>query len=268
MIFTMELLLTIIIIAGFILLFILWRKLIYNYDKVEIPENRYNNPDDRFSKSKFQSDLIAADLTKSTRLVNTISSKPRPISVTPRSVSVEPRSISVTPLSVSVTPRSISALPEKRISLVEGEHRVFQNVHINDQQYSFGFPKPACQDQRVWVGLNKKEVERISKSEAEKRLKGKNLTYEIKKLLSDDNRSSNKLPDKRSPKAKSKEAQTTGFCNKCSKKLRGDTSKSLCHECWSKGNNRTGKYGHCNICGKKLQGDKSKTLCYACWSDN
>jgi hypothetical protein len=281
----MELLIFILI--CFPILFIIWG---FKSNSAKVDRSKISNSRSgvRLKKSKYQRDLFAADLTNSTIFTNTTSVKPRSTSVEPRStsveprstsveprsISVEPRSISVEPRSISVEPRSISALPEKRISIVDGEHRVFQNVHINGQQYSFGFPKPECKDQRVWVGLNEKEVERISKSQAENRLKGKDLGYAIKKLLRDSNHSSNKLLDKRSSKVnsrnkvKSREVHTKGYCKKCDKKLIGDTSKPLCHECWSKSNSRRGKYGHCNRCGKKLQGDISKPLCHACWSDS
>jgi hypothetical protein len=253
----MELLIFILI--CFPILFIIWG---FKSNSAKVDRSKISNSRSsvRLKKSKYQRDLFAADLTNSTIFTNT--------------TSVEPRSISVEPRSISVEPRSISALPEKRISIIDGEHRVFQNVHINGQQYSFGFPKPECKDQRVWVGLNEKEVERISKSQAENRLKGKDLGYAIKKLLRDSNHSSNKLLDKRSSKVnsrnkvKSREVHTKGYCKKCDKKLIGDTSKPLCHECWSKSNSRRGKYGHCNRCGKKLQGDISKPLCHACWSDS
>jgi len=267
----MELLIFILI--CFPILFIIWG---FKSNSAKVDKSKTSNSRSgvRLKKSKYQRDLFAADLTNSTIFTSTISVEPRSTSVEPRSISVESRPTSVEPRSISVEPRSISALPEKRISIVDGEHRVFKNVHINGQQYSFGFPKPECKDQRVWVGLNEKEVERISKSQAENRLKGKDLGYAIKKLLRDSNHSSNKLLDKRSSKVnsrnkvKSREVHTKGYCKKCDKKLRGDTNKLLCHECWSKSNSRRGKYGHCNRCGKKLQGDISKPLCHACWSDS
>lgn len=63
------------------------------------------------------------------------------------------------------------------LNYADGQYRVFHNHYIGGIQYSFGFPKPNCYDQRVWVGIGKKEVERISIEEAKNRLNIKFINY-------------------------------------------------------------------------------------------
>lgn len=144
------------------------------------------------------------------------------------------------PKSISVQPSKISSTPEKRISLVDGHSRVFQNYYINGQQYTFGFPKSDCPDQRVWIGMNKFEYERISKNEAQRRLKNKDLTSEVCRILGSGSYSKPKriggYSSGSSKNKYSRQRSTSGYghCNNCGKKLRGDTSKRLCHACWKK----------------------------------
>ena len=74
---------------------------------------------------------------------------------------------------ISVSPTKISSNPNLKISLIDGEYRYFENHYVNGKQYSFGFPKDNCPDKRVWIGIGKKEIERISYSEAKKRIGNK-----------------------------------------------------------------------------------------------
>ncbi|WMI68993.1 hypothetical protein [Mangrovimonas sp. YM274] len=54
-----------------------------------------------------------------------------------------------------------------------GRYRVFQEYVIDGKHYTYGFPKSNCPDKRVWVGLGKRELERISIKETKRRLKGR-----------------------------------------------------------------------------------------------
>ncbi|WP_053976603.1 hypothetical protein [Mangrovimonas xylaniphaga] len=54
-----------------------------------------------------------------------------------------------------------------------GRYRVFQEYVIDGKHYTYGFPKANCPDKRVWVGLGKQELERISIKETKRRLKGR-----------------------------------------------------------------------------------------------
>lgn len=110
-----------------------------------------------------------------------------------------------------------SRKPKKRISLIEGEYRNFINYYINGQQYTFGWPTNDCRDKRVWVGIDEEEIERISESEAHRRIQTNRLieTGSNKGLINSDT------------------SERYGYCNHCSKKLRGNRAKSYCYECWS-----------------------------------
>jgi hypothetical protein len=79
------------------------------------------------------------------------------------------------PKTISVTPTAIKSDPDLRLSLIDGELRTFQNYYIGGIQYTFGFPKSNCRDKRVWVGIGKKEVERISNDEAIRRINSKSI---------------------------------------------------------------------------------------------
>lgn len=66
-----------------------------------------------------------------------------------------------------VVPNKISVpTPKLRVSVVDGEYRIFENYIINGKEYTLGFPKSNCIDQRVWVGVGQEEIERISYKEA------------------------------------------------------------------------------------------------------
>lgn len=111
-----------------------------------------------------------------------------------------------------------SGFPEKRMSLIEGEYRNFLNYYIKGRQYTFGWPTPSCRDQRVWVGIDEEEIERISESEAKRRISsGRSINTTINRGLTTSN-----------------VTRRYGYCNRCSKKLRGNIAKSHCTECWNK----------------------------------
>jgi hypothetical protein len=59
----------------------------------------------------------------------------------------------------------VSTRPNRVMSFVEGEYRYFINYYHLGQQFSLGFPKSFCRDQRVWVGIDEEEIERISVDE-------------------------------------------------------------------------------------------------------
>ena len=124
--------------------------------------------------------------------------------------------ISAAPSRISVTPTTIKSNPDRRLSLVDGEYRYFQNHFVNGKQYTFGFPHESCKDKRVWVGLNKREVERISESEAMERINNK--YYLANPIKSIESRNSQ-----------------VGYCSNCNKKLRGNIYKNTCTECYHKG---------------------------------
>ena len=111
-----------------------------------------------------------------------------------------------------------SRTPKKRMSLIEGEYRNFVNHYINGTQYTFGWPTPDCKDQRVWVGIDEEEIERISKSEAHRRTRGgRSINTTVNRCLTT-----------------SSTMGRYGYCDRCSKKLRGNRAKSHCTECWNK----------------------------------
>jgi hypothetical protein len=111
-----------------------------------------------------------------------------------------------------------SRTPKKRMSLIEGEYRNFVNYYINGRQYTFGWPTSACADQRVWVGIDEREIERISESEAYRRIRsGRAINTTMNTVLTT-----------------SSSEERYGYCNRCSKKLRGNRAKSHCTECWYK----------------------------------
>lgn len=122
-----------------------------------------------------------------------------------------------TPSSISVSPKSISSSPKIRLGLIDGQYRSFENHYVNGVQYTFGFPKYGCKDRRVWVGIDKMEIERISMSEANRRIKQKNYVGYSNKTRSIGY------------------SNSYGYCNRCNKKLRGDRSKKNCYACWKSG---------------------------------
>jgi len=145
---------------------------------------------------------------------------------TPRSYKTTPLNDSTTainiksqhsPPSISASPRSISSSPSIRLSLIDGQYRTFENHYVNGVQYTFGFPKYECKDRRVWVGIDKMEIERISMSEANRRIKQKNHVGYSNKIRSIGY------------------SNSYGYCNRCNKKLRGDRSKKNCYACWKSG---------------------------------
>lgn len=127
---------------------------------------------------------------------------------------------------ISVSPTKISSNPDLKISLIDGQYRYFENHYVNGKQYSFGFPKENCTDRRVWVGIGKEEIERISYAEAMRRIGSKNYISNQTKYISS---SSNSTKPK------------VGYCSNGlhihnpPKKLRGDTTKKYCFDCWQNG---------------------------------
>lgn len=120
------------------------------------------------------------------------------------------------PSRISVSTKIIKSNPDLRLSLVDGEYRYFQNHFMNGKQYTFGFPHESCKDKRVWVGLNKRGIERISESEAMERINNKYyLANPIKSIESS--------------------SSQVGYCSNCNKKLRGNIYKNTCTECYHKG---------------------------------
>lgn len=71
--------------------------------------------------------------------------------------------------SLVVTP-SPAVVSELKIKVVDGVYRVFENYTLNGVQYTFGFPKINCPDQRVWLGRDTTEVGRITLEEARRRI--------------------------------------------------------------------------------------------------
>lgn len=147
---------------------------------------------------------------------------------------------------ISVSPTKISSNPDLKISLIDGQYRYFENHYVNGKQYSFGFPKENCLDKRVWVGIGKKEIERISHSEAMRRIGNKNYLSNETKYLS---LNSNDI----------------GYCTVCNKKLRGNIHKKKCYECYTNGITTNKKVGHCSNCNKKLRGNIYKKHCTECY---
>ncbi len=147
---------------------------------------------------------------------------------------------------ISVSPIKISSSPDKKISLIDGEYRYFENHYVNGKQYSFGFPNENCPDKRVWVGIEKEEIERISHSEAMRRIGNKNyISNQIKFLGSSNNE--------------------IGHCSVCNKKLRGDIHKKKCYECYTNGATKEQKVGYCANCNLKLRGNIYKKHCTKCY---
>ena len=140
----------------------------------------------------------------------------------PRVYSEPTSQVSSPGTAISVTPTAIKSTPKKKISLVDGEYRYFQNHYINGMQYTFGFPKKNCFDRRVWVGIESVEIERISYSEAMRRIKKKKYISGKTRYLGS-----------RSSSTKRK----VGYCSNptCPNKLQGDIYKKHCYKCWKKG---------------------------------
>lgn len=147
---------------------------------------------------------------------------------------------------ISVSPTKISSNPDLKISLIDGEYRYFENHFVNGKQYSFGFPKENCTDRRVWVGIGKEEIERISKSEAIRRIGNKNYTPNQTKIIGSSN-------------------HEVGYCTICNKKLRGDIYKKKCFECYTNKTTTSQKVGYCANCNKKLRGNIYKKHCTECY---
>jgi hypothetical protein len=154
--------------------------------------------------------------------------------------------VSSSPQAISVSPTRISSNPDLKVSLIDGQYRYFQNHYYNGKQYTFGFPKENCPDRRVWVGIEKEEIERISYSEAMRRIGSKNIMSNQTKYL---NATSNDL----------------GYCAVCNKKLRGNIYKEKCYECYTNGTTKVQKVGYCSNCGKKLRGNIHKKHCTECY---
>lgn len=121
---------------------------------------------------------------------------------------------------ISVSPTKISSSPDLKISLVDGEHRYFENHYVNGIQYTFGFPKANCLDKRVWIGIGKKEIERISHKEAMKRIGSQKYISKQTNYISPSFSSAKK---------------TVGYCANCNKKLRRNIHKKHCTECYYNG---------------------------------
>lgn len=147
---------------------------------------------------------------------------------------------------ISVSPTKISSSPDLKISLIGGQYRYFENHYVNGKQYSFGFPKNNCPDKRVWIGIGKKEIERISYSEAMRRIGNKNYISNQTKFLGSS-------------------SSHVGYCTVCNKKLRGDIYKKKCYECYTNGTTKRQKVGYCVNCNKKLRGNIYKKHCTECY---
>jgi hypothetical protein len=140
---------------------------------------------------------------------------------TPPDYPISKSQVSTPSHTISVSPTKISSSPDLKISLIDGEHRYFENHYVNGKQYSFGFPKENCIDKRVWVGIGKIEIERISRSEAMRRIESKKYISNQTKNISSSSSASKK--------------QSVGYCANCNKKLRGNIHKKHCTECYYNG---------------------------------
>ena len=115
----------------------------------------------------------------------------------------------------------MSLKSKKIIDIWEGEYRVFINFYNNREKYTLGYPKKSTYLKDVYFSINQVEQDRLSFSEANKYLsqgminllapKVKGITGYSKKAI---------------------EAKSYGYCQKCGRRLRGDTSKKLCYDCW------------------------------------
>lgn len=163
---------------------------------------------------------IIGSLNSTTHSTSNYSSTSSSYKVTPTYSSTTTsinRKSQYSPSSISVSPRSISSKPSIRLSLIDGQYRTFENHYVNGVQYTFGFPKHGCKDRRVWVGIDKMEIERISMAEANRRIKQKHYVGYSNNTKSIGYSSS------------------YGYCNRCNKKLRGNRSKKNCYACWKSG---------------------------------
>ena len=98
---------------------------------------------------------------------------------------------------ISVSPPAFgTTLPstQKTFSLNNGQYRVFANYYIGGQQYTFGWPIPHCSDQRVWVGINGRETDRISEREAHRRIQQGSISAHSSERRSCLGHSTNSLP--------------------------------------------------------------------------
>lgn len=154
--------------------------------------------------------------------------------------------VSSPPKAISVAPTRISSNPDLKISLIDGKYRYFQNHYVNGVQYTFGFPKENCPDKRVWIGIGQEEIERISYSEAMRRIGSKIYISNPTKHLDSGN-------------------DSFGYCSVCDKKLRGNRYKKKCYECYTNGATKVHRVGYCENCNKKLRGNIYKKHCTECY---
>jgi hypothetical protein len=154
--------------------------------------------------------------------------------------------ISSQPRTISVSPTKIGSNPDLKISLIDGQYRYFENHYVNGRQYTFGFPKENCPDKRVWVGIGNEEIERISLTEAKRRIEnGYYSSGQTQRLSASTN--------------------DTGYCTVCNKKLRGNIYKKKCFECYTRGTVVNKGVGYCSNCSKKLRGNIYKKHCTECY---
>lgn len=109
--------------------------------------------------------------------------------------------------------RKLKSRPVLRVD--EGEYRTFVTRYVNGRRETLGIPKENCRDQRIWAGVDYKEIGRCTYNQ---------LSYSERRLLEDGGCS---FDDEEYPE---------GYCQRCGKQLRGNTRKPLCYACWKKSN--------------------------------
>ena len=143
-----------------------------------------------------------------------------------------------------------------RYTLVEGEYRVFDNFYHRGKQYTFGWPHPDCPDQRVWIGLNSTETNRISQAKAKVLLQAAN--YDIVKLIGSSAQTLRLGP-----------SSSTGFCIRCKVKIDFDVDKPFCYKCyksWKRYENESYSEKYCHKYGhNSSQVSFARPLCNKCY---
>lgn len=101
---------------------------------------------------------------------------------------------------------------KRLLEVREGHSFIFYNFEKNGERISIGVPKDDCENKDYYLGVNGETKGYMARSKGQAALASGFGSMSSSRQLG---------------------TGSSGTCNACGKKLRGNTRKPLCYSCWS-----------------------------------